>query len=97
MPRAKTEPWRDLQVGDRIRIVRIPSEFDLPGYYVHRDTRRLYQRLIARRRSVRVYQVDSWGLPWIRCQFRRTNGRWEYHWLAINDDSWVKVKSHVHP
>jgi hypothetical protein len=32
-------------------------------------------------------------LPWIQCRFRRKNGGWEYHWLAINDDSWVRVKT----
>jgi len=87
--------WRTLRVGDTVRIVRMPSGVDVPGYTFHADTRRLYKRLIARRRPVRVYKVDERSLPWIRCQFRRKNGRWEYHWLAINDDSWVRVRKRV--
>ncbi len=26
------------------------------------------------------------------CRFRRKNGEWDYHFLAVNDDSWVRVK-----
>jgi hypothetical protein len=84
-----SEPWRDLRVGDRVRIVRLPSEVDARGYVFHRDTRDLYQRLIARRRPSRVFEIDQLGLPWIRCRFRRRDGSWEYHCLAINDDSWT--------
>jgi hypothetical protein len=86
------EPWRQLRVGDRIRIVRLPSGVDTPGYRFHRDTRRLYNRLIARRRSLRICEI-AWGLPWIECRFKRKAGRWEYHYLAVNDDSWVRVKT----
>jgi hypothetical protein len=87
------ERWCDLRVGDRIRIVRLPSEWNLPGYHVPPCTKRLYQRLIARRRSVRISEIDELGLPWIRCQFRSRSGGWEYHFLAVNDDSWVRIKS----
>jgi hypothetical protein len=86
------EPWRDLCVGDRIRLVAMPSDFAQPGYYLHPSTRRVYARLIARRRSVRVFRIDEWGLPWIRCNFRRKDGRWEYHTLAFNHDGWVWVR-----
>jgi hypothetical protein len=86
------EAWRALRIGDRIRIVRMPSGVDAPGYTFHPDTRRLYKRLIARRRSLRICRIDAWELPWIHCRFKRKDGRWEYHSLAVNDDSWVLVK-----
>jgi len=89
----KGNSWRDLRVGDRIRIVRMPSDADTPGYSFFPETRRLYQKLIARRRSVRVFRIDEYGLPWIQCRFRRKNGSWEHHTLAVNDDSWVRVRS----
>ena len=87
------EMWRDLRVGDRIRIVRLPSGVDRPGYVFHPCTRRLYKKLIARRRPLRVYEIDEWGLPWIACRFRKEDDTWEHHFLAVNDDSWVRVKS----
>ena len=87
-----SESWQHLRVGDRIRIVRMPSGVDAPGYVFPRCTRRLYRKLIARGRSVRICEIDDWGLPWIDCRFRRKNGKWEFHYLAVNDDSWVRVK-----
>jgi hypothetical protein len=87
------ELWRQLRVGDRIRIVRMPSEWALDGYVLPPDTRRLYRLLIARKRPLRIYDIDESGLPWVKCQFRTRNGRWEYHYLAVNDDSWLRVKS----
>jgi hypothetical protein len=83
------ESWRHLRVGDRIRIVRMPSDATTHGYTFLRDTRRLYQMLIARRRPLRIHEVDEWGLPWIRCRFRLRNGSWEHHCLVVNDDSWA--------
>jgi hypothetical protein len=87
------EAWRDLQVGDRVRVVRLPSEWDQSGYRVMACTRRLYKRLIERRRPVRICQIDQWGLPWVRCRFRKNDGSWEHHFVAISDDSWVRVRS----
>ena len=85
------EPWRQLVVGDRVRIVRLPSGADAPGSLFHPETRELYCRLIARGRAVRIFQIDEHDLPWIRCRFRGDDGAWAHHWLAINDDSWVRV------
>jgi len=88
-----SEPWRELRVGDRVRMVRMPSDAEAPAYTFLPETRRLYKKLIARGRAVRVFQIDEWGLPWIQCRFRRRDGSWEHHWLAINDDRWVRVVS----
>jgi hypothetical protein len=85
------QDWKQLRVGDRIRIVRMPSDADVPGITFHRDTRRLYKMLIARNRPLRIAWIDENGLPWIQCRFRRKDERLEYHSLAVNDDSWVRV------
>jgi hypothetical protein len=84
---------RELQIGDLIRITGIPGA-GVPGYYIHRDTVRVYQRLIARGRSVRIYKIDESGTPWFACRFRRPSGKWEYHFLAVvdTDRNWVSVK-----
>ncbi len=81
-----------MRVGDRVRIVRLPPGCDEPGYTFHRDTRRLYKRLIARRRSLRVAKIDEYGVPWVHSRFRLKDGRIEYHSLSLNDDTWVKVR-----
>ena len=81
-----TQERSDLRVGDRIRLVAFPTEWDQPGYRAPRSTRKVYRRLIERRRPLRVYQVDEWGMPWVACRFRDPRGNWEYHWLAIDGD-----------
>lgn len=86
-----TDDWRTLRVGDRIRFIHMPTEFVRPDA-LHPSTRRVYKRLIERNKSVRVYEIDEWSMPWIRCQFRGRNGRWEYHGLLINHDGWTRVK-----
>ena len=90
------DDWRKLRVGDRIRFVSMPTDISQPGYVVHRDTLRVFQRLIERRRPVRVAFLDQWGdgkAPWIRCRFRRKDGRIEYHSLMIDHDGWVRVRA----
>lgn len=87
------EARRSLRVGDRIRIVRLPWDANAPGQTFFPETRKLYEKLIARGRPLRVFKIDEHGLPWVACRFRRRNGSWEYHWLAIDEDSWVRVKS----
>jgi len=84
----------ELNVGDRVRIVSIPGE-GIPGYILMPETRRVFKRLIARRRPVRIARIDEYGSPWYDCRFRNRKGRVEYHSLSImeNETNWVPVKS----
>lgn len=86
------EAWQELEVGDRIRLVAEPPEWRQPGYHVPTSTRRLVRRLIARRRPLRIYEVDEWGSPWVCCRFRRAAGDWEHHFLSITQGGWVRVR-----
>jgi hypothetical protein len=93
MPRTPLNPDH-LRVGDRIRIIGIPGE-GIPGYWLHPDTRRVYKMLIARRQSVRIYQVDKYGTPCFRCCIRRTRaGRpmWDFLGIYAGENNWVPVK-----
>ena len=92
--RVKTDPklWKRLKVGDRVRIVQMPTDFSQPGYFVHRHTLRAYRKLIARNRPLRVSKIDDWKMPWVRFQFRRKDGRIEYHSMRFNHDGLVLVK-----
>jgi hypothetical protein len=83
----------ELQVGDRIRITGVPGSGD-PNYYIHRDTKRVYKKLVARKRSVRIREIDEFGAPWFMCKFKRPSGKWEWHFLAVydSDNNWVPVR-----
>ena len=86
------ELWRKLRVGDKVRITEIPPEFLHRGYTICTETMRVYKRLVARRRPVRVAFIDEWGSPWIKCRFRLKDGRWERHNLSINHSGLVLVQ-----
>jgi hypothetical protein len=88
-----TEPWRNLRIGDRVRIVRLPSGIDQPGYTFHPSTRWLYERLIASGKTFRIREIDESGSPRIHIRIRRMRiyrkrGQVEHHTLALRDDSW---------
>jgi hypothetical protein len=81
-----------LKIGDRVRIVGIPGE-GIEGYYIHRDTKWVFKKLIERRRSLRISRIVD-GFPWFSCKFFR-RGRWEYHSIGLfpgEEYCWVKVK-----
>jgi hypothetical protein len=92
---AMTKPsalWRQLKVGDKIRLTEVPREFFQKGYHIHRDTLRVYRILVARRRPLRIWMIDEYRQPWIQCRFRRNDGHWEYHSLAVNHSGLARVK-----
>jgi hypothetical protein len=86
------EDWQRLRVGDRIRLVAEPPEWQRPGYQLPRCTRRLWLLLIARRRPLRIYEIDEQGAPWVRCRVHGRDGGWEHHFLAIVEGGWVRVR-----
>jgi hypothetical protein len=84
---------RPLKLGDRIRIVRLPPEWQNAGYRVPRSTRSVYRKLIERQRPLVVSEIDERGLPWIWCRFRSRRGGLEHHALVVDDGCWVHVKT----
>src|SRR5690242_19964618 len=60
--------FRGLKVGDRVRLVQIPSFYRV-GYNNHRDTMWVYRQVFARRRPMRICLIDEWGLPYVHCAF----------------------------
>ena len=79
-------------MGDRVRIMRLPSEFSREGYYVDPDTVAFYERLISERAIVTVFMLDDWGTPWISYDYDDDDGQEGFHILAINDDSWEPLE-----
>jgi hypothetical protein len=91
------EDWQSLKVGDQIRIIRMPSAESMADYVLPANTRRFYKRLIALKKRLAVYEIDRDGRPWIQCALRRNDGGLDYHFLAVDDDSWVRVKIRRRP
>lgn len=83
--------WKELKVGDKVLLVTLPPEFFQPGYYIHKDTLRVYKRVLARNKPLRVYEIKD-GLPWVQVRFTNKAGKKEWHYLAFNHDGIQKVK-----
>jgi hypothetical protein len=79
-----------LKVGDRIRVVEYPPDFQQPGFHVHDETAEIYRHLIAEKAILTVSRIDETGYPWV--EFTRTNdiGETEWHSLMVNHDGLEK-------
>ena len=85
------EIWRQLRIGDRIRLVEIPTDLDWGALLP--ETKQAYRYLVERRRPLTVFMIDEYGFPWIRFWFRRRNGQIRHDWLAINHGGLAIVKA----
>lgn len=85
--------WRNLRVGDRVRIVHVPLEFaSAPETYcLHDETRELYERLIIKAAILIVTEIDDWDVPWIDYTWVRSDGVEEFHSLGLNHDGLERV------
>lgn len=82
----------ELRVGDRIRIVAVPGE-GIPNYTIFKETIQVYKKIIARKRAIRINEIDEYGQPCFCVKFKRKNGQWEWHHLVVfeSDTNWVPV------
>ncbi len=88
-----TQDWKTLALGDRIRIVRIPSLFNEPHYHNGdwEETFALYRHLIAEQEILTVAEFDEFGVPWIEYESTDNDGTKVANGLALDDDSWERV------
>ncbi len=84
---------KKLQVGDRVRFVCLPDEWDDPLRTVPLESVEFMEAMIARTWPSRICEVDEYGTPWI-CARIRKNGEIEYHcWGILEKTGWRKVRS----
>ncbi|HKQ50470.1 MAG TPA: hypothetical protein VJZ71_20530 [Phycisphaerae bacterium] len=51
-----------LKVGDKIELIAVPGE-GIPDYYIHPSTVRVYKKIIARNRPVRIGWINATSIP----------------------------------
>jgi hypothetical protein len=85
---------KKLKIGDTIKIVSLPVLHGTPGYCIHKDTVRVFNKIIARGKPVLIDEIDEHGTPWYKVKFKRKNGKYEIHYLSVcsDDNNYVKVK-----
>ena len=77
----------ELKVGDQIRIIDVPEDAD-------KRTKKVWEALYKRGRSVRISEIDDTKIPWYWCRFKEKNGKWYHHHLSVTDEdaNWILVK-----
>jgi hypothetical protein len=92
-------PPKNLHVGDRIRILRVP-EADLKqrndeiarGAEMAGHTADTIEQIIATNPIVNIWQIDEFGYPWYEVTLIAADGQAEEHTLMVYDDgTWEKV------
>jgi len=85
------EPWKQFKIGDVLRMVKVPdSVLSMKQERGPDGILRVYQRAIARKSRLVVYEFD-FGFPWVQYTFKNKRNKWEYHSMCVDDDSYVKV------
>ncbi len=80
-----------MKVGDRVRFVALPEEWNATEFHVHKDSVVFMRAMIARTWPSRVFRVDDDAHPWIAARMRK-RGQIEYHtWLIQEETGWRLV------
>lgn len=86
---------KKLKIGDKVRFVSLPDEWQDTKFPVHKASIELMKVLISRSWPSRVYEIDDCGIPWIAVRIR-TKGRVEHHHWGINERTgWRLVRKRV--
>jgi hypothetical protein len=80
-----------LKVGDRVRFISLPQEWDDPKYQVQPCSVRFMKELVARTWPSRVFRIDDVGTPWIRARFTTGPVKGYHEWGIMEHTGWRKV------
>ena len=83
---------KKLRIGDRVRFVSLPDEWQDPQYRVLPEDVEFMESMVARSWPSRVCEVDEFGTPWIAARICK-DGEIEYHtWGILEQSGWRDVK-----
>lgn len=82
---------KQLKIGDRIKFVSLPEEWQDPKSLVTEEDIKFMKIMIVRRWPSRVCGIDEYGTPWIDARTRGKRG-WEWHsWSIFEKTGWRLV------
>ena len=83
---------KKLKVGDRVKFVALPDEWDAPRYSTPDEDVAFMKAMIARTWPSRVCRIDESGFPWIEARMRNRS-RIVYHgWGIYENTGWRLVR-----
>ncbi len=83
---------KKLKVGDEVRFVALPDEWNAPGNYCHPETMAFMKAMIARRWPSRVCRIDEDGYPWIEARMRSGARIMHHGWMIYESSGWRLVR-----
>ena len=83
---------KKLKVGDRVRFVCLPEEWNDPDRSLPRDSCRFMKQMIRRRFSSQIAWKDDDGFPWLVAKIRERGGYKEHWWGILESTGWRKVR-----
>ena len=84
---------RKLKVGDHVRFVAIPDEWQVRDRCIPRDSIAFMKRMIRRRHPSRVARKSDEGYPWIDAQIVQRGKRHYHSWLITEATGWRLVQT----
>ena len=86
---------RKLKVGDKVKFVALPDEWDAPGHHVCPETIDFMKAMMARAWPSRVYRIDEDGYPWIQARLRDCDGIVHHEWGIHESTGWRRVRKRL--
>ena len=78
---------RSLKVGDKVRFVALPDEWDDPWYTVLPESIEFMKKMVQRKYPSRVAEISPWGYPTVNARMGE-----EWHtWTIFEKTGWRKV------
>lgn len=86
---------RRLKVGDRVRFVALPDEWQNPNICIPRESLAFMKRMIRRKYPSRVARIDDSGYPWIDARMIQRGKEHRHSWLITESTGWRPVRGRV--
>ena len=86
---------KKLKIGDKVKFVALPDEWNAPGYFVHDETVAFMKAMIARTWPSQVCRIDEDGYAWIQARMRHGDGIAHHEWGIFAKTGWRLVRQRL--
>jgi hypothetical protein len=84
-----------LKVGDKVKFVAVPDEWNAPGRHVHPDSVAFMKAMIGRTWPSRVWRIHEDGYPWIQARMRDGDRIVHHEWGIYESTGWRLVRKRL--
>ncbi len=95
LERQQMPDQKKLKIGDRVKFVVLPDEWDAPGCSINDEDVTFMQAMIARKGASRVFRIDEEGFPWIKARIKNLCGIEHHDWGIFEQTGWRLVRKRL--